>query len=64
MINNVDLKYKKKKYMTITPMIFKMIDDGMNKTEVKEYLKKIGVEPNLIKDVVDIGFERNRQRII
>lgn len=64
MINNVDLKYKNKKYMTITPMIFQMIDDGMNKTQVKEYLKEIGIEPNLIQGVVNINFERYEERII
>ena len=64
MINNVDLKYKNKKYMTITPMIFEMIDDGMNKTQVKEYLKEIGIEPNLIQSIVDINFERYEERII
>ena len=64
MINNVDLKYKNKTYMTITPMIFEMIKDDMNKTQVKEYLKEIGIEPNLIQSVVDINFERYEERII
>lgn len=64
MINNVDLKYKKKNYMTLTPMIFKMIDDGMNKIEVEQYLKKIGIEQTLIKHYVDINFKRSKERII
>jgi hypothetical protein len=64
MINNVDLKYKNKTYMTITPMIFEMIEDDMNKTQIKEYLKEIGIEPNLIQSVVDNNFERYEERII
>lgn len=64
MINQVNLKYKKKNYMTLTPMIFAMIDDGLNKNEVQQYLKKIGIEQSLIKHYVDINFKRSKERII
>lgn len=63
MINQVELQYKKKKYMVITPMIFKMFDDGMNKIEVQQYLKKIGIEPDTIKGLVNRTFQEYERRI-